>query len=116
MSGVAGGNIGTSGSQPAIGAYVQDAAAPNANTNFIGINPTRVYATNEIGQAIGFTSPANFASATGKTAQWVQAGDAIVAGDDVTIAAGVTTVDNVSGTHTAFAAAEIGEYLWVFEI
>lgn len=124
MSGVAGSTIGIAGVQPVIGMYVQDALFPRANTNYIGVNPRTAYANNVLGQ--GNTNPfltsapqpdwivpMDDNAVTGGTGQWVKNGaTALVSGDKVTIAAGVATKDNSTGTHNVFAKVAANEFFW----
>ena len=114
----AGAQIGTTGTQPAIGAYVQDAAAPSADTNYIGVNTKVAYKTNVLGEAYaaGFTCPSNEEAATGGIASWVQSASTLVPTDKVAIVSGVATKDNATGTHTVFCNAVSGDYLWVTDV
>jgi hypothetical protein len=113
MSGAAGAQIGTAGVQPPIGAYVQDATAPAGNTNFIGVNTGVSWSYNQLGIDIGFTAPVDDNPATGGLATWVKSASVLVPGDKVTIAAGVATKDNSTGTHNVFCNAAVNDYLWV---
>jgi hypothetical protein len=118
LAGTPGDEIGTSGTQPPIGAYVQDTAEPTGSSNYIGAGLTQSVSGNAIG-AIGTTVPSTVGATQGaKTLQWVQmaTGQSVVAGDKVTIAAGVATKDNAAGTHTVKATAGPGDYLWVAQI
>ena len=99
-----------------IGAYVQDALHPTAENDYAGINADVSYVTNVLGEAIGFTAYGTQGAVRGKTAQWVQNGaTALVPTDKVTIAAGVATKDNSTGTHTVFATVPANAFFWAFE-
>lgn len=123
MAGVAGSTIGIAGVQPVIGAYVQDSLEPRANTNYIGVNVKTAYNDNVLGQ--GQTAPWQTSApqpdwivpmddnaATGGLGQWVKSASALVPGDKVTIAAGVATKDNSTGTHNVFATVAVGQFFW----
>lgn len=123
MAAAAGAEIGTTGVQPPIGAYVQDALAPAGNTNYIGVNTGVAYEHNVLAQGTIFPTesapqpdwlaPVDDNAATGGTAQWVKNGaTALVPGDKVTIAAGVATKDNATGTHNVFANVPANYFFW----
>jgi len=118
MSGVAGAQIGTTGQQPVIGVYVQDALDPTANTNYAGVNAHVAWDTNVIEEdyAAGFTAPVNDNVATGGIAQWVKSASALIPTDKVAIASGIATLDNSTGTHNVFATVAIDQFFWAVEI
>ena len=99
-----------------IGGYVQSALNPRCENNYIGASCKPSFPTNVLGEAIGFTCKGTGGAATGKTLQWVKSASVLVATDKVTIAAGVATKDNTTGTHTVFGAAAVDGYMWVSEI
>lgn len=115
MSGTAGQQIGTSGTIPPIGAYVQDATHPNGITNFIGCNPEIAYKTDQ-GIALAFTCPTNEEAATGGVGVWVKSASTLIPTDKVAIVDGVATKDNTTGTHTVFTNAVANDYLWVLDV
>lgn len=110
--------------QPPIGAYVQDALHPNGDTNYIGCNPATSYETNILGESD--TNPfqtsapqpnwlvnVNDNATWGGKAQLVKNGaTALVPGDKVTIASGVATKDNSTGTHNVFATVPANYFFW----
>lgn len=120
MSGTAGQQIAAAGTMPQIGTYVQDAAEPNGQTNFIGCNPEIAYTTDVLGlwNATSFTCPTNEESAAGGIASWVvlDTSGPLIPTDTVTIASGVATKDNSTGTHTCFANVLDGEYFWAVDV
>lgn len=118
MAGVAGAAIGVAEVVPAIGGYVQDALAPCADTNYIGVNTAVAYKSNVLGEdfATGFTCPSNEEAATGGVAVWVESASVLIPTDKVAIVDGVATKDNSTGTHTVFCNAEVGDYLWVVDV
>ena len=119
MTGVAGSTIGVAGVQPSIGLYVQDATHPNGETNYIGCNPLKAYDTDVLGQwsaTEAFTCPTNEEAATGGVGTWVKSASTLVPTDKVTIADGVATKDNSTGTHTVFCNAVLGQFLWVLDV
>jgi hypothetical protein len=101
--------------QPAIGAFVQNASDPTADTNYIGVNTNVAYKTNVLGEdfAAGFTCPSTEEAATGGIASWVQAGDAIAEGGRGNIVAGVMSA-NGTGTHVCHVAGGVvaGDFFW----
>jgi hypothetical protein len=103
--------------QPAIGAYVQDALEPAADTNYIGVDVTQACDTNVLAEDYvgGWTAPVDDNAATGGKAQWVKASDALVPGDKVVIAAGVSTKDNTTGTHNVFATVAANHFFWAVD-
>lgn len=115
MSGAAGAQIGTSGTQPVIGVYVQDALNPSANTCYIGINSNNSWDSNVISQdyVAGFTAPVNDNPATGGLAAWVKAGEALALNDRVNLSSGVAT-KNASGTNICLVTAGVpnGNWFW----
>jgi hypothetical protein len=110
--------------QDPIGAHVQNAAKPEAETNYIGANPRTAYATNPVSESDtnpfattapqpNWLVPSNDNPAIGGTMQLVKNGaTALVPTDKVTIAAGVATKDNASGTHTVFATVPANYFFW----
>jgi hypothetical protein len=110
--------------QPSIGAYVQDALAPAADTNYIGVNTKTAYATNVLGESDtdpfatsapqpDWLVPVDDNAATGGKAQLVKNGaTALVPTDKVTISAGVATKDNSTGTHNVFATVPANYFFW----
>ena len=120
----AGANIAAAGVQPPIGLYVQDALAPAANTNYIGVNTKVAYATNPVSESDtnpfatsapqpDWIVPVDDNPATGGTAQLVKNGaTALVPTDKVTISAGVATKDNSTGTHNVFANVPANYFFW----
>ena len=102
--------------QGPIGPYVQDALAPSAANNYIGINTKTSYSYNALGEAIGFTAATNEEAAAGGVGVWVKSLSDLVPTDKVTIVAGEATLDNAAGTHMAVAKAGIGDYLWVVDV
>jgi hypothetical protein len=115
MSGTAGANIGTTGVQPVIGAYVRDALDPTADTNYLGVNTTVAWKTNVLEEDITgpFQSPVNDDAATGSLANWVKAAGTIAAEGRCNIAAGVATA-NASGTHVCHVIGGViaDDYFW----
>lgn len=99
-----------------IGGYVQSALNPRCENNYIGASCKPSFPYNAIGEAVGFTCKGTGGAATGKTLQWVKSASVLVATDKVTLAAGVATKDNDTGTHTVFGSAAVDEYMWVSEI
>lgn len=115
--------------QGPIATYVQDVgtlgvAGPESTVNYIGTNGNTAYDSNVIGEAVAgpFTVPANDAAAAGKVAQWVTNTALLAAGTTkVTIAAGVVTADNATGTHAIFiaipaAGLAANKFFWAFEL
>lgn len=113
--------------QPPIGAYVQDAARPNGSSNYIGCNPATSFATNILGESDtnpfqtsapqpDWLVPVNDNATDGGKAQLVKNGaTALVPGDKVTIAAGVATKDNATGTHNVFATVPANYFFWAVD-
>jgi hypothetical protein len=103
--------------QPVIGAYVQDALEPAADTNYIGVDVTQVWDRNFLAEdyVTGWTAPVDDNAATGGKASFVLSASALVPTDKVTIAAGVATLDNLTGTHTVFATVAAGQYFWAVD-
>lgn len=110
---------------PMIGGYKQVASggtpaqAAAAAGDFAGVNGSVYWDRNVLGEAVGFTCPANTGASEGKTAQWVSTAGLAAGTTKVAIAAGVATADNATGTHsvTIPAAGITGAaYLWAFEI
>jgi len=117
-----------------LGAYVQtvgpttvaDAQAgnrdPSSSVNFMGPSGPANFDYNALGEAIGFTAPANNGAAAGKTAQWIQlgVGGLTNAQTRVNISAGVGTY-NAAGTHDVFCSLYANRtlpantYCWAFE-
>jgi hypothetical protein len=123
MSAKAGATIGIDEVQPAIGAYVQDADDPSADTNYVGVDVGAAYATDVLGIAgpAGISTaapqpdwivPVNDNAATGGTAQWVKSASALIPTDKVGIVAGIATKDNATGTHNVFATVAVGQFFW----
>jgi hypothetical protein len=112
MAGIAGSNIGTTGVQPAIGAFVQDADSPTADTNYIGVNTAHAFDGNPLGQEVGYTVPANDDPTSGSLATWAVASGAIPFGrcdivDGVAVASG-------TGAYVCHVADGVldGQYFW----
>lgn len=113
--------------QQPIGEYVQDALHPNGSTNYIGCNPATSYATNILGESDtnpfqtsapqpDWLVPVNDNAADGGKAQLVKNGAvALVPGDKVTVAAGVATKDNATGTHNVFANVPANYFFWAVD-
>jgi hypothetical protein len=124
MANKAGATIGIDEVQPPIGLYVQDATEPAGNTNYVGVNTALSYATDVLGIAgpAGVSTaapqpdwivPMDDNAATGGTGQWTKNGAvALVPTDKVTIASGVATKDNATGTHNVFAAVPANYFFW----
>jgi hypothetical protein len=114
--------------QPAIGAYVQDALFPAADTNYLGLNPRLAYPTNVLGESNtvpfetsavqpNWISPADDNAATGGVAQWVKNGiTALIPGDKVDIAAGIATKNIATGTHNVFANVPANYFFWAVAV
>jgi hypothetical protein len=126
MPAKAGATIGIDEVQPPIGAYVQDAVDPSANTNYIGVDVGSAYDTDVLGIAgpAGVSTeapqpdwivPVNDNAATGGTAQWVKSASVLVPTDKVVIALGVATKDNATGTHNVFAKVAVGQFFWAVD-
>ena len=110
-----------------IGKYVQDTgiigtAGPSASPDYAGANGNVYYDNNAVGEAAGFTVPANSGAAAGKTAQWVTSTVGIAAGTTkVAITSGDAAADNSTGTHAIFmaipaAGLPAGSWFWAFEL
>jgi hypothetical protein len=113
----AGAQIGTSGTCPAIGQYVEGPAGKTAaNTNYIGVNSKVAYKTNVLGEdnVAGFTAPVNDNDATGGVAHWVQAVGTIAQGGTCTILAGVATAG--AGTYTCEVVGGVVADDWFWAI
>lgn len=118
MSGAAGAQIGAAGTQPPIGTYVQDALDPTTSTNVIGVDVGAAYKTNVMGVAIdpAYVVPGTQGATVGDLdIQWVKSASVLVPTDKVTIALGVATKDNVTGTHSVFATVAVDDYFWAVE-
>lgn len=111
-----------------IGAFVQDVgvtggtvAGPGADGEYAGINGRTYYESNVLGEAVGFTAPANSGAAAGKVAQWVTNTGALAAGTTrVAITAGVATADNAAGAYDIFitvpaAGLAANKFFWAFQ-
>ena len=113
--------------QQPIGEYVRDQTRPNGDTNYIGCNPATSFATNILGESD--TNPfqtaapqpdwlvnVNDNATWGGKAQLVKNGaTALVPSDKVTIAAGVATKDNTTGTHNVFATVPANYFFWAVD-
>ena len=112
----------------ALGSYVQDAgvtggavAGPGADGGYVGINGRTYYESNVLGEAVGFTAPANSGAATGKTAQWVTNTGSLAAGTTrVDITTGVATANNSTGAYDIFIAVPAAglaanKFFWAFQ-
>ena len=133
MAGVAGANIANAAGRPdaagdpisaavvqdPIGAYVQDADNPTANTNYAGVNTDNSWSYDPTGEGVNpvFTCVGTCGAAAGKRCQIVQASEAIAFEDDVAITLGSAAVDNSTGTHTCLVADGVpdGEFFWPVE-
>ena len=113
-TGTAGQQIGgVAGTQPNIGAFVQDTLHPNGATDFAGCNPEIAYTYNAVGVDVGFTCYTNYGTTqSAKPATWGHSAVALVPTDKVTIAAGEFTKDNAAGTHTIFGNIPAGGFGW----
>jgi hypothetical protein len=125
MAAIAGEQIGTTGTQPPIGEYVE-ACTENkigAATNYIGLNSYEKYNTNSLGQGSvavnptiapqpDWTAPDNDNDVTGGTSQWVRAAGTITEGGTCTVTAGAATAG--AGTYSCYAKGGVvaGDFFW----
>jgi hypothetical protein len=114
MAGKAGSTIGIVGTQPPIGAYVQDALFPTGNTNYTGVNTTTAWDTNVIEEdnVAGFVAPVT-SDVASSDATWVQAGGTIAEGGAFDIVAGVTAAGT---THECFVIGGVVADQWFWAV
>lgn len=120
MAGSPGEIIGSGGTQPPIGLYVQDATEPTTSTNFIGVDTGTAYETNVLGMDVGTpVAPPGTQGVTlnSKFLQWCQLDTSgpLIPTDKVSITAGIATKDNTTGTHTCFADVPNSYFFWAVE-
>jgi hypothetical protein len=114
---------------PAIGAYVQDAVAPNSDGPYNGCVATTYWNRDAINEGVaavatnGFTTPANSGAATGKVGRYVTTAAApmTVSADQTCAvsAAGVVTSGAAQAYKTYLAVGVVvpaGSWMWVFLI
>jgi hypothetical protein len=120
MSGTPGAEIATTGTQPPIGAFVQDTVHPNGATGFIGCNPEIAYDTNEMNIPLATVCSTDYGTAltsTGsKDAVYCSSAVVLVPTDKVTVSAGVATKDNSTGTHLVFANVPAAGFFWAVPV
>ena len=117
-TGTAGQQIAFAGTQPNIGAYVQEGSTgtgnqPCGDTTFAGCNPAIGYATNALGCDIGFTCPVNSGAAQAtKSATWCSSAVVLIPTDKVDVTAGVATKNNATGLYMVYASVPAAGYFW----
>ena len=116
MAGEAGAQIATTGTQPPIGAFVQDLLHPNGATNFMGCNPEIGYSTNSEGITIGAVCATNYGTVlTGggsKNAIYCSTTVVLIPTDRVDVTAGVATKNNATGIFDVLANVPAGGFFW----
>jgi hypothetical protein len=120
--GAAGAQIGTTGTQPPIGAYVEAPTEDRiaAATNYIGFNSKVAYKTNVLAQGDisniapqpDWIVPDNDNDVAGGTSQWVRAAGTIAENGTCTVLAGAATAG--AGTYSCYVTGGVvaGDFFW----
>ena len=107
--------IGIAGTQPNIGAFVQDVLRPNGQTNYIGCDSLTSAATNEDVRniPIGTVCQTNYGTTqAAKDAIYSSSAVVLIPTDKVDVTSGVAVKNNATGTRTVFANVPAGGFFW----